>query len=426
MHCNTLWHSIQALVVFSYSLTSLNAQPQIEAQLRPRFEIRDGYQKLAPKGSVPAAFISQRTRLGIIWESEQFILRITPQDIRIWGDEQVNSATGVFGDNASVELFEANVLLKLSNSARLKIGRQQLEYDNEWLLSSRNWNQQGLAYDAVIAMLKPGNWNIHLGASWNSFSSARHNNYYPPDRIKSLNYLWLEKPQTGDFKLSLLHISAGYTENVASNKMNFTHTTGFRPIYNGLYFELASNLYYQYGNNQRGQKISAYLLAAEASWKTGALSPGAGFSYLSGNSNTDPASTEDNLFNMYYGARHMHLGFMDYFGNTGPDTGQGGVVDHYLYFNYTPSGSINFKNTLHLFRLAETSQNTSGSKHLGWENDLVMRYRLREGWSAELGYCFFVPGESMQIIQNIPDNRFSQFIYLQLTVFQGILGNRKD
>lgn len=118
--------------------THLFAQFKINAQYRNRFEFYDGYRKLAAEGSTPAAFISQRTRLSFSYETERLKVKFTPQDVRVWGDEQLTSSTGVFGDYSSLDLFEAFVEIRTGNNGWLSVGRQQLVYDNQRILAPRN------------------------------------------------------------------------------------------------------------------------------------------------------------------------------------------------------------------------------------------------------------------------------------------------
>jgi hypothetical protein len=60
------------------------SQFSVEAQLRNRFEIRDGYQKLGSVESDPAFLISQRSRLSFSYQTPFLKLKFTPQDVRLW------------------------------------------------------------------------------------------------------------------------------------------------------------------------------------------------------------------------------------------------------------------------------------------------------------------------------------------------------
>jgi hypothetical protein len=66
--------------------------------------------------------------------------------------------------------------------------------------------------------------------------------------------------------------------------------------------------------------------------------------------------------------------------------------------------------------LAQTNPTTPTDKNLGYENDLVLKYKFSDWGAIESGYSFFLPNNSLKTIQAVPDAKFSQFFYLQLTV----------
>jgi len=81
-----------------------------------------------------------------------------------------------------------------------------------------------------------------------------------------------------------LHIASGVTQSDTTSKLNFRQTTGLfiENKSDGLNFW--ADAYYQYGKNQKGVTVSAYLFGATASYNIGTFAPAAGFLYLSGNS----------------------------------------------------------------------------------------------------------------------------------------------
>ena len=387
-----------------------HAQFTIYAQYRPRLEIRDGYQKLASEGSVPTVLISQRTRISFSYETEKFKLKFTPQDVRIWGDEQLASSTGVYGDHASLDLFEGYAEIKIENFIWISVGRQQLVYDNERLLSARNWNQNGIAYDAVVLKLGINQWNIHAGSSWNSLSATLSDNFYLPNRIKSLSFLWVNRKFNSTLNFSILHIASGVTETESTNTLHFRQTTGIYTDYKNNNFKLKGNVFYQYGKNKVGKNISAFLVDADIGYNISKLTTGLGLSYLSGNKN--PEGSTDNLFDVLYGARHRYFGHMDYFRNFATQTKEGGLADYYAYIEYKFSRKISINNTGHYFKLAHTNANTPDNKNLGYENDLLLRYKFSDWGSIKSGYVFYLPTESLKTLQGVSNPEFSQFFYL--------------
>ena len=401
-------------VIFLFVVLVTRAQFKIEAQYRPRFELRDGYRKLATDGSVPTVVISQRTRLSFSYESEKLKLKLTPQDVRVWGDEQLASSTGVYGDNASIDLFEAYAEMRIGNLGWLSVGRQQLVYDFERLLAARNWNQNGMAYDAIVLKLGINQWDIHAGSTWNSLDATLSDNLYLPDRIKSLNYLWANRKFSDQLNFSFLHIASGVTETDSTNTLHFRQTTGINAEYKWNNLKLRGNAYYQYGKNNTGTTVSAFLIDADAGYNIGNITPGVGLSYLSGNN--DPDSSTDKLFDVLYGARHRYFGHMDYFRDFEKHTKEGGLADFYAYLKYEFSKTISLTNIGHYFLLAQTNALTPNDKYLGYENELMLNYKFNDWGTIKSGYVFYLPTESFKTLQGVSNDKFSQFFYLELTL----------
>lgn len=405
--------SFLTIIIILFS-KDLSAQFTISAEYRPRFEVRDGYKQLQEKGSIPTILISQRTRLSFCYKDENLFIKFTPQDVRIWGDEQLASSTGVFGDASSLDMFEAFAEIKLAKAWKISIGRQQLVYDNERLLGKRNWNQNGIAYDAILLKYHGKLWNLDIGSTWNTLNENLTENLYLPTRIKTMNFLWVNRSFNKKLTFSFMHMATGVTETDSTNKLQFRQTSG---IYGSLKkgkLNSIANFYYQYGKNINGKNISAFLFDIDISYQTASLKPGIGISYLSGNN--EIGGETDKLFDVFYGLRHRLFGEMDYFTNFPKDTKEGGLNDMYIYLHYDFSNKINLNNTFHYFRLAQTNQNTPQAKELGYENDLIFNYSFYDWGSLRIGYIFFLPDDNLKVLKGINDNKFSQFIYAQLTL----------
>ena len=398
------------------------AQLKIDAQFRPRFEIRNGYRKLTSPGNTPSAVISQRARMKFSYKSDNLKLVFSPQDVRVWGDENLSSSTGVYGDDASLTLFEVYAAFKMGNAGWLSVGRQQLIYDQQRLLAARNWNQNGLAYDAVVYKKEWNNWKVHAGASWNNTTEATSDNYYLPDRIKSLNFVWLQYQFPETINVSLLHIASGKTRTDSTNRIYFKQTTGLYGEFANEWMQGRSNFYYQYGKNNQKQTINAWLFDVDVALKARAIEPGIGFSYLSGDRNL--SNHKDNLFDVLYGARHRFGGHMDYFRDYANHTQNGGLVDGYAYINFKLNNKVKITNTGHYFWLAETNINTSKNKDLGYENELVCQYIFNDWGSLKSGYLFFLPTDNMCQLQGVVNaNDYQQFLFIELTIKPTLFSN---
>ncbi len=410
------------LIISLHVPALLSAQLRIESQLRNRFEWRDGYQKLAAARSTPAVLISQRTRLTLCYETEFLNIKIASQDVRLWGDDPNISSTGT-GDNATLGLFEGYAEIRLGRSVWFSAGRQQLVYDKEWIFSTRNWNQNGIAYDAAVLKMKLSDWNFHLGSTWNTLNERGSDNFYPANRIKSIHYLWLNNKIVPSFNFSLLHVASGVTKSDDENKLYFRQTSGVFAEFKKGDFSVWSNLYYQYGKNQTGKNVNAFLADYDASYRLGTSIIGNGLSILSGNNQVGTAQTNDRLFDMLYGVRHRYFGNLDYFRTFSSHTLQGGLANFYLYIDIDVTKKWNIRNTCHYFRLDQVNPLTPANKNLGFENDLIVKYKFNSWGTLESGFLFMLPTESLKTIQNVPDAKFSNFTYFQLTILPTLYKN---
>lgn len=390
----------------------------IDAEFRPRLELRDGYQRLAQKGDEPAVFVSQRTRLAVDYKTERLRFRFVPADVRVWGDEQIANQTGVFGDHASLDLHEAYAEIRMKQFTWVSVGRQQLVYDNQALLSNRNWNQHGIASDAVVFKHNSAGWRMHLGGTWNSLKESRTDNLYPVTRLKTLSFIWLNKTINEHLRVSATHIATGVTVTDTTNTLRFRQTSGIYADYRKRYTSFSGNIYYQYGKNRLNKTVSAWLADADLSRRFGIMNAGIGMGYASGSSIFASDSNTDRNFYDIYRAKHKFYGFMDYFTDVSSATLGGGLVNVYLYGDLKLTDKLRLKNTIHSFsRSRATSPYDDYMNHLGFENDLVLSRRFSEWGVLEAGYMFFLPTSTMEMLQpGGQDYKFSQFGYIMLTL----------
>lgn len=126
--------------------------------------------------------------------------------------------------------------------------------------------------------------------------------------------------------------------------------------------------------------------------------------------------TTDRLYEPIYRSRHAFNGFIDYYTTYSKQTANGGLADFYGFLDFVPSKTVSIRNKLHFIQLAETNPGTPTNKNLGVENDLVVKFKFSEWGQLEGGYLFYVPTSTLKTIQNVPNGKFSQFVYLQLTI----------
>lgn len=411
----TLW----VLYLLLLTVNNILAQFTIDAEIRPRAELRNGYQQLIPQSANPAFLISQRTRLRFTYQQENLRWVIAPQDARVWGDEKNHTTNGNLGDEASLDLHEAFVELKMNSSTWVTAGRMELSYDNDWLLGSSNWNQMGTSYDALLIKYNINRWKIHTGFSWNSLKESISENFYPADRYKSLAFFWLNHTFNAHHSLSWLFLSTGQTPSDTVNTQNFRFTTGLYLKSNTQYFQGDANIYYQIGKNQASKNVSAFLGTGSLIYNGNKLKPGIGITVSSGNKN--PAAATDHVFDLVYTSRHKFLGNMDYFRNLSSQVKQAGIIDTYFSLSWTATPRLTLINTLHNFRVMVNNPSVPGTRQLAIENDLILRYKLAEWGSLEYGLLWLSPSATLKQIQQVPEPATPLFSYLMLTINTRVL-----
>ena len=169
----------------------LRAQVSLTGQLRTRTELRDGVGNLAPKNSRAAAFTSQRTRLTFGYKWDRVLFNVSVQDVRVWGQDasSINSTDGnrlmiheAWADLTLINAADSTLKFKPIDKLSLKIGRQELVYDDVRLLGNLDWLQQARRFDAAILKAQHHGWALDLGVGFNQNSDAFGNTgtYYTP------------------------------------------------------------------------------------------------------------------------------------------------------------------------------------------------------------------------------------------------------
>src|SRR6188768_1919461 len=91
------------LVLGGMSASGQAQELDVNLQVRPRFEYRNGYKTLLPEGQEGTSQISQRSRLNFNYKQDEFTVKLTLQNTRTWGDV----ATTTTADKNGVAVFEA-------------------------------------------------------------------------------------------------------------------------------------------------------------------------------------------------------------------------------------------------------------------------------------------------------------------------------
>jgi hypothetical protein len=414
------------LILFS---SSSHAQFVLSAELRPRFEYRDGYRTLAIDETDPLFIISQRTRLKATYTHKVFGACISIQDVRVWGDDDYYSATTTGGNSGSIILSEGWLELYVTPSLTVKAGRQFLVYDDERIFSTRNWGQAATTYDALLFkyLNKENKWDIDLGGSWNNdVEQIYQDAYYPSGKIKMISFAHFHKSLSESLNLSLIATATGYTKNDTSRILYARGTYGANLEYKKNNLKIRATGYFQNGKNKAGREVQAYCTSVVGSYTIKKVTLGAGMDYISGQSTTktdNDYQATDHLFDLFYGMRHSYYGLMDMFTNIPKSTANGGLMDLYFNTRFKLTEKHNLQLDYHYFSLAQDVAIKSGDQTihpdhgLGSEVDMLYRYNVNEFLTCDLGYSFMLPTETMEMISTPGKTvEFSHWVYFMITL----------
>ncbi|MFZ6013947.1 MAG: alginate export family protein, partial [Bacteroidota bacterium] len=180
---NNIYKPTLALLFCLCLSTGVQAQLTFSGQIRTRSEFRDG-QGTPSADTIPAFFTSQRTRLNFGYSAYRFKIYASVQDVRVWGQDasSINRITTDSYDGLMVHEGWAEISLvdtgRVVKNFALKIGRQELVYDDVRLLGNLDWLQQARRHDAVLLKFDHQGWTAHLGAAFNQSAERKANHIY--------------------------------------------------------------------------------------------------------------------------------------------------------------------------------------------------------------------------------------------------------
>lgn len=417
-----------------------NAQLTLSGQLRTRTELRDGQGTPLPEDAKAAFFTSQRTRLSLNYSTYRLKFGLTAQDVRVWGQDVSTINRTTTQDNNALMLHEAWAEILLTDTIiknkflSLKLGRQELSYDDERLVGKLDWLQQGRRHDAALFKYETKNYVLHAAFAFNQnkenasgtiYNSSPAGNYPASTNggamYKSMQMLYAgRKLAKGNASFLFLADQFSKYHSDSLNTKVFEPGTWSR-FTTGIYFNNTFNkiattasAYYQFGKTSTGQTLSGYLLSANAQYLFNKkFSAGAAVDYYSGGTN----GTTSHTFDPLYGTPHKFAGLMDYF-YAASGFGKGGLVDYAIKSKYKATDKLQLAADLHQFNSAAPVSG-SDKKSFGQELDIIGSYSLTKIIGFEAGYCHFF-GTSLiasPTVKNVANaNLQSNWAYLQINI----------
>ncbi|TNE73731.1 hypothetical protein EP331_03545 [bacterium] len=405
-----------ALIVAPFAKAQENGSFTVDGQLFNRTEVRHGFGLIPQKEEDPALLAAQRLRLGFNYKEENLTIYGSVQDIRYWGSTPQIKANDPF-----LSVHEAYAEYRFNEAWSMKLGRQELNYDNFRFLGNLDWALQGRAHDIALLKWKKENIKVDLGLAYNVVGDQlKDGPYILANQYKNAQFLRAEHTK-GDFKTVFLVWNDGRQDapkwmNSQINETNYMTTVGLPEVsykMDNLKFTFFG--YYQFGSDQNGLDVKAFDVSLEGNMLTKmdegkSFSTTLGFELLSGTDAAD-VGVKNNSFQPLYGTNHRFNGFMDFFYVGGRNPAQG-LVDVYSLNRFNFASNKFMILGLHYF-MSHAESNIE--KFLGVEADLSFGWVVNKTFSIQAGYSHLFAGENLAILQgNTNPSNMPNWAYVML------------
>ncbi len=424
---------IQLAIFFcSFVFVKVHAQLTISGQIRTRPEYRNGQGTPQVKDTAAAFFTTQRTRLNIGYSGYRYKIYTCLQDVRVWGQDASTINTISAAANTGFMVHEAWGEISLVDTGKvvknftLKIGRQELVYDDQRLLGNLDWLQQARTHDAALLKFNHNGWTAHLSAAFNQ-NALRNSNIiyngvptgYPAgtngltSMYKSMQFLYASK-ELPSGKVSFLAFKDDFSKyhfaatDVKKTTPIYTSGAWSRYTIGGNFlgtvlnkFTVAASAFYQGGQYADGTSLGEHFYSLSVLYNASQkFSFGPGADVFSGNNGADPTKKYQR-FDPLYGTPHKFYGYMDYF-YAANGFGSNGLINYYLKAKYKPKENLYLTLNAHQFELPNAVTDATGKnldKALGTEIDLLLNCSITKFINIETGYSMMFSTSTMSSIK---------------------------
>ncbi|RLB52869.1 MAG: hypothetical protein DRI90_21730 [Deltaproteobacteria bacterium] len=376
-------------------------------------------------------YFRHRARLGMeAMYANRFGVFLQLQDVRTFGEESHT----LFDYNADgFDLHQAYLRVLPIEQIEMRLGRQEVAYENHRLIGTVGWLEQARSFDALRGIIKPDEM-VAIDLFY-ARTGEDHALTLLPDGSRA-------HMDDKDVIATNVHVSpmkeleVGFTfmvdidANDAVQKRKYTAggiVTGKTDI--GLSY--GAEGYYQFGRADndpaagRGVTYSAWLVAARAQMDIKVPTKpfvGAFGDFLSGDSDT--ADDTFRTFDVPYATNHKFYGEMDFFLNSVAHTQQRGLADLGGVVGFKPFDGAVAKVTYHHFKgmagrdgEIDADGNDTELDTFGNEVDLKLAYSPWKPLTFDWMYGFFVPGDIKRCMPGAtgacttPATKTEHFIY---------------
>lgn len=349
------------------------------------------------------------------------------QDVRVWGNTpQLKSSDGL------LSVHEALCEYGFSDTWSMKLGRQELNYDNVRFLGNVDWLLQARAHDFALVKFEKNNHKLHFGGSYNQNQDSLNGNiYFSSNQYKVAQFVRYEN-KWDHFVLSALFWNDGRqfirydtTNTIVAKSIHYRTTIGLPQLrYSAGNTVISGFVYYQFGKDLKERNINAWNANIQVTQtvpvnqeKNRQIRVTIGVDAISGTPENN--TTINRSYSPLYGTNHAHNGYMDLFFVGGRFEHSVGLMDYYFRSRYDFNKRLFVQGDVHYFRAqAKTALSYRDTgQYLGTEVDITIGYLLNSDVSFQAGYSQMFADDNFKIlthtnsIKSIQNWSYIMFIY---------------
>lgn len=412
------------LLVLNNLISAQEVSMDGEFRINPVYSL--GFRKPMYSGDKAGIFTMQRTRLIINYKKDNDMdAEVILQDRRFWGDQSDRD------DVPNIALYRGWVEKHFKQGLSLRLGRQGLVYDNEYLLGDPNWVGTR-AHDAALLKFEQKTFKAHLGVAYNANGQELVSEPYQYNLYKNMAFLWMHK-DLKKLQISLIGIHRGM-EKKDSTKIFYMTTFG-----PDIKMEINKNLsfvglfYYQIGQTTARQNVEAFFYSAQLKYNMNKfLSFNLGMDVGSGTNQNDLQNKENkayHTFDRHYGLIHGHFGYIDYFYVNQPTLC--GIADYYLKTKINVSDRFSIEDHVHYFETqAKLNDPLTAGKpldnYLGTENDILLNYKFSNNFKASFGHSMMFGTKTLDAFFGGKPSKSNQVFYFVITANTNFFKFKKE
>lgn len=405
------------------------AQFSVDGQFRTRFEYRDGYKMLASENTYGFPLVFQRSRLIIGHKEDNLTVKISGQDARIWGQNSTGMASN------TTHIYEAWAKYNFTPMLSVKLGRQELRYDDQRVITFNDFSLTGLTYDALLFTYDnpESKASLHWSTMINNAGQSNFLGYYSEPLPKYISFVWASRPLGDKVVVNAVNFFDATQRNDRHNVVYGRNTIGANAIISPTeLFGLRFGGYYQFGKTwhnwgggiQQKLKVSAYSFNSTLWVKpVDVITASLNIDVYSGQDWSSASPTFRSFYRLL-SAGHALLGYMDYFLSKNlTEVDYAGLIDFFLRVDYSISERAKLQAVVHnfmmekpYFRTVEPNGFEKVEPILGQEVDLVFNYKVTKAFSLEGAWMVMLPTATLERLNGLSlgGSTFSHYGYISL------------